>query len=106
MFKKDKSAQERGYGEIAKSAFGGLVHFGTETGRLVGKSAKVAWKGARRVGGKAKVRASETATDLKEKAAETATDLKEKAAETATDLKVKASDKASEIKEKRAADAK
>jgi hypothetical protein len=109
-----KTTPDRSFGEIAKSAFGGLTQFGTETGRLVGKSAKVAWRGARRVGGKARVKAAatasdvkgkaaETASELKEKAAETASELKDKAGETVSDLKDKASDKAAELKEKRAA---
>jgi hypothetical protein len=86
-----KTKQDRSFGEIAKSALGGLTQFGVETSRLVGKGAKVAWTGARRVGGTAKVKASETASELKEKASETASELKEKA-----------SDRAAELKEKRA----
>jgi hypothetical protein len=93
-----KTNQDRSFGEIAKSALGGLTQFGVETGRLAGKGAKAAWGGARRIGGKARVKASETASELKEKASETASELKEKASETASELK----DKASELKEKRA----
>jgi hypothetical protein len=97
-----KTKQDRGFGEISRSALGGLTQFGVETSRLVVKGAKVAWAGARRVGGTAKVKASETASDLKEKASETASELKDKASETASELKEKASDKAAELKEKRA----
>jgi hypothetical protein len=75
-----KTKQDRSFGEIAKSALGGLTQFGVETSRLVGKGAKVAWTGARRVGGTAKVKASETASELKEKASDRAAELKEKRA--------------------------
>jgi hypothetical protein len=64
-----ETKKERSYGEITKSAFVGLAQFGLETSRLVGKSAKAAWFGARKVGGRARVKASEKANELKEKRA-------------------------------------
>jgi hypothetical protein len=93
-------AQERGFGDIAKSALGGLATFGAEMGRLAGKGAKSAWKGARRVGGKAKVTAAEKASVAREKAAEKASVAREKASESASVAREKASEKASEIREK------
>lgn len=107
---KKSDGQDRGFGDIAKSALGGLTTFGTEMGQLVGKGAKSAWSGARRVSGQAKDTASRKASVARVKASEKASVARVKASEKASEAKVKASElkekaseKASELKEKAAA---
>lgn len=45
--------------DIAKSALSGLVTFGAESGRLIGRGARALWKGARKATAKAKDKAGE-----------------------------------------------
>lgn len=96
---KKSDGQDRGFGDLAKSALGGLTTFGTEMGRLVGKGAKSAWSGARRASVQAKDTASKKTSVARVKASEKASEAKVKASE----LMERASEKASELKEKAAA---